>query len=543
MATSPAPSVLAAYVAGEARAFFPDHFRDPAARARITARAARPLAPEVARALRAQNAAYAPSEARDANLARLERGAAAVVTGQQVGLFLGPLYTLYKAASAIAISRALERESGVPVAPVFWLQTEDHDLPEVASCAVPRDGQPPLVLAVPASSEARVSLAHCVLPGEVGACTAALRAELERLPHAAEHLARVERAYRPGARWGEAFGRLLAELFAPEGLIVIDPRDARLAAQTRAVHERALREADAIAALLLERAAALRAAGFEPQVHVRAGAPLCFFHAPGSDGDRRRLLACERGFREAARGEGAPEHAREHGLAELLDALGRDPLRFSTSALLRPIVQDTLLPTAAYVGGPGEIAYFAQLSPLYAAFDVAMPLIVPRARFRVIEAKIGRALERLGLTADEALRDPEELAAALAERTAAVTPAQLEAELRARFDAALDGALERLGALAEALEPARDKTRAAVHAAAGKLAEKHKAALARQNDAARRDIERVQLALAPLGEPQERVHGFSYYAARYGERAFAENVLRALETTDVFDPNLRDLRP
>jgi bacillithiol biosynthesis cysteine-adding enzyme BshC len=531
--------VFSAYVAGDAEQFFASHYADKAARARATQRAVRPLAAQALSALRAQNARYAPSPAREAHLDALQRGAAAVVTGQQVGLFLGPLYTLYKAASAIAVSRALARESGQPVVPVFWLQTEDHDLPEVASCFVPRDGQAPLELAVPASKGARVSLAHCELPSEVAASTAALRAELERLPHAAEHLARIERAYRPGAKWGEAFAHVVAELFAPEGLVLIDPRDPALAPVTAGVHARALQKAGAIASALEQHCERLRAAGFEPQVHVRPGAPLNFFHAGGAHDVRSRLTPCDRGYRRAHGGDAEAEHT----LSDLLDTLARDPLCFSTSALLRPILQDTLLPTAAYVGGPGEIAYFAQLAPLYEAFELPMPLIVPRARFRVIESKMQRVLERLELSADDTASDAASLAAAHASRGAAFTPAQLEATLHARFDEALESALAQTGALREQLKAAHDKTRAAVHHAASKLADKHKSALGHQNEAVLRDIERAQRALQPNGEPQERVYGFSYYAARYGERSFIESIMRALEASDAFDPSLRDLHP
>ena len=135
--------LLRAYLQGEVRALHPDDEPGaapfaPAALARAVARARRPIAPEVHAVLAAQNARLAPSPARDAHLEALRRGAAAVVTGQQVGLFLGPLYTLYKAASAVVLARALAERMQTPVVPVFWLQTEDHDLPEIASVAVDR---------------------------------------------------------------------------------------------------------------------------------------------------------------------------------------------------------------------------------------------------------------------------------------------------------------------------------------------------------------------------------------------------------------------
>lgn len=497
--------------------------------------ATRPLVPEVAFALRAQNTGLPPSPARDANLAALEAGAAAVVTGQQVGLFLGPLYTLYKAATAIAVSRALARETGKPVVPIFWLQTEDHDLPEIATCAVPRDGQEPLVLSIPCDANARISIAHETLPEEVSDCVRALSAELERLPYAALHLERIARAYRPGATWSAAFAQLLSELFAPEGLVVIDPRDPKLAQQAIAVHRKALRDAPHLARELCTRADALKTAGYSPQVHVRVDSPLCFFHTEQARGPRHRLAPCARGY--AAIGTSS-----EHSIAELLALLEREPLRFSSSALLRPIVQDTLLPTAAYVGGPSEVEYFAQLEPLYAAFGVTMPLIVPRARFRVLEEKTVRLLERLSLRADDAARSEDTLLTQLAAQDSAHSSSeQLERELTTRLHAAIDDALAQTsGPVRAVLKSAEEKTKNLVQTAAGKLAEKHRHALAHQDEARVRDVRRLQCALFPGGSPQERVVGFSYFAARYGERSFIEKVLAAIEP---FEPAQKDLHP
>jgi bacillithiol biosynthesis cysteine-adding enzyme BshC len=527
-----------AYLAGGAGAFLPEHFGDPAARARSVSRAARPLDARVLTVLREQNAQHGSSSPRcHENLSALQRGAAVVVTGQQVGLFLGPLYTLYKAASAIALARTLARETGTPVVPLFWLQTEDHDLAEIASCALPRDGAAPRMLSVPVEASSRVSIAHACLPEAVSESVAALREELGRLPFAAEHLDRIARAYRPGATWSAAFAEVLQGLFADEGLLVIDPRDARLAACITPVHRRALEHAEPIARALVERCAALTAAGYTPQVHVRAGAPLCFVHAGGAAAARHRLVPCARGYALA----GAEAEPSDRSLPELLELLEREPLCFSSSALLRPIVQDTLLPTAAYVGGPAEVDYFAQLAPLYAAFERAMPLVVPRARFRVVEDKTRRALDRLGMSADDAAAPEAELLARLASSDpSGVAPDAIEQTLRARFDAAIDEALGNAEAPAEALRAARDKTQAATHAAAGKLVEKIRNARLHRDEARVREVQRVRHALHPLGEPQERVVGLSYFAARYGERAFVAAVLGAL---DPLDPRPKDLTP
>ena len=356
-------------------------------------RAARPLAAAVADALAAQNARLASSAARAAHLAALRHGAAAVVTGQQVGLFLGPLFTIYKAASAVCVARALAAESGQPVAPVFWLQTEDHDLPEVAVCHVPRAGAPPLALRLPEPpSEQRVSVAHRRLPAEVGACLEQLGDAIGARPRAADHLARLARHYRPDASWSLAFAGVLAELFCEEGLVLVDPRDPALATAAAPVHERALDAAGPLAAALAARSEALAAAGFTAPVYVRAGAPLSFFHPRGATGPRYRLAPAAGAYAEV-HGDGV------HTLGALRAALADDPLCFSTSALLRPILQDFLLPTAAYVAGPGEVAYFAQLAPLYEAYGLPVPVVVPRARFRLLDDGARHTLDQLGLQA------------------------------------------------------------------------------------------------------------------------------------------------
>lgn len=479
----------------------------------------RPLAPAVAAALEAQNARLAPSPARDAHLAALRAGAAAVVTGQQVGLFLGPLFTVYKAASAIRLARALAAESGRPVVPVFWLQTEDHDLPEIAVCHVP-DADGPRALAVPAAAHERVSIAHRLLPADVSDCLAALGATLGGLPHAAPHLDRLARHYRPGRGWGAAFAGLLGELFAADGLVLLDPRDAALAAAAAPLHRRALLDADAIAAALTERHAALTRAGFAPPVHVRPGAPLAFFHPQGAAGPRYRLTPAGDGFALV----GGDAHVSR---AHLLAALEAAPLSFSSSALLRPLVQDALLPTAAYVGGPAEVAYFAQLAPLYASLELDMPLVVPRARLRVVDARSARLLARLHLTPADAARPEAELLAACA-ATAPAAAAGLAVRLLAPFETALDAVRGEIEPLGPGVHAAVDKTRANVAAAVRKLAGKVEQAHLHADADMVAALRRVRQMLWPNDAPQERVYGLAYFAARVGEEAFLARVLEAV---------------
>ena len=512
-----AAGIFEAYVAGRAAAFFPSHFASRDDRRRAVERAARPLAREVADALEAQNASLTPSAARRAQLVALRRGAAAVVTGQQMGLFLGPLFTIYKAATAIRAARALSAESGQPVVPVFWLQNEDHDLPEIATCHLP-GAYGPLALQVPGSPADRVPVAHRALPDDLTTCLATLGVRLAHLRHAGAHIDRLAQHYRPGRSWSDAFAGVLAGLF--EDLVLLDPRDPAIATAAAPVHRRAIAEAEPIADALVARGRRLEDAGFAPTVHVRPGAPLSFFHPDGAQGPRYRLRPAGDGYALVGRDE-------HHTSDELLAALAAEPLRFSNSALLRPILQDTLLPTAAYVGGPAEVAYFAQLPPLYAAYDLAMPLIVPRVRLRVVEGRTARLLARLGLSPEEACRaDAERLAAARADPA---DSAALERRVRAPFAAALDAVRAEMEPLPAGVGVAFDKTRSTVEEALAKLGGKIELARLHASQETVTAVRHVRDMLWPNDTPQERLYGLAYFAARYGERAFLERVLDAAE--------------
>jgi bacillithiol biosynthesis cysteine-adding enzyme BshC len=502
------------------------------ARARAVARAARPLAPEVHRVLVAQNAGLPPSAARDAHLEALGRGAAAVVTGQQVGLFLGPLYTIYKAASAVVVARALAAETGTPVVPMFWLQTEDHDLAEIASCGVPGAATCEMITA-PIEADNRISIAHRLLPAEIAGCLDQLAEALGDGSLAQAHLDRLRRHYRAGVPWAAAFAGVLAELFAPEGLVMIDPRDAALAAAAVPVHAHALDQAAPIAAAMIAHGAELERAGQRTPVHVRPGAPLSFFHPGGALGPRVRLEPAGGGaFAEVGGG-------RVHELGALLAALHDDPRRFSTSALLRPIVQDTLLPTAAYVGGPAEVAYFAQLAPLYRAFDRTPPLVMARARFRITDARTRKLLARLGLSVGDAERpEPELLARLRAPGHDRVDPAEVARRLLDPFVAAHGELAAALADTGPEIARALARTRGSVERSVAKLAAKVERVRLYADAEHVAAVRRLRALLAPDGAPQERRLGLAGLAARIGDRTVIECVLAAI---DPFDSSLQEL--
>lgn len=510
--------------------FRPLDERDWEAAARLAA--GRRRAPALRDELRRQSDALPPSPARDRALDALGRdGATVVVTGQQVGLFLGPLYTLHKAATAVARAGWISSVTGNPCIPLFWIQTEDHDWEEIRKAEVlGPSGRVSFEMPPGPEALARVSLAQRVLPPEVDGLVAGLGQALEPLPHGPEVAAAVARHYRSGRTPGAAFAGLLAELFAEEGLLILDPRTPAMARLAAPVLRRAIEDHEAIAAALAERGRELAARGFAEQVHTRPEASLAFFHPRGPAGPRYRLV------REGA-GFSTPDGSVS--VAELLSRLDADPLWFSTSALLRPLVQDTLLPTAAYLGGPAECSYFAQLSPVYDRFGLTPPMIAPRARLRLVDGPARRQLARLGLRPEDLDRPRAELLASVAERPGEMPPAEV---LRERLLGGLTRQLDALAPLLVGLDPALERnvrrTRETAAFAVDRLVSAaERAALSRDRVAVER-LDRLLDALRPGGRPQERVDAFPALAARTGPALL---VAALVEAARPLSPDVRSV--
>ena len=471
------------------------------------------------------------SEAQRVHREALARaGSTCVVTGQQAGLFGGPLYTVHKAAAAIVNARALEQETGIPCVPVFWLQDEDHDFAEIASAHVlGADDRVATFTVEEAPGDADRSIFARTLGPSVVDALEGLRDHLGDLPHAGGVLERLSQAYTPERSPSAAFAELVHDLFADHGLLVVDP--AALPGPAEAFHLRAFEAAEAWSAVLEARSRALDQAGFRVQIHVRPAAPLSFVHPEGREGPRYRVEPTDE-----------PGQLRLCGTPRTLPADRAASGPFSTSALLRPLLQDTWLPTAAYVGGPGEIAYFAQLPPLYEAAGVPMPLIVPRASFRVVDTVSRRLLGQLGLS-PEALTQPSDallakVAAALP--SGAPSPEQLEASLVQAVTEVLQGFQGPAGELDPGLAKSVRKTMSTMNGAATKLVERYRRTLSRHDEVTMDRLTRVQHRLAPHGAPAERVHSWPSVAARYGVAGYVQRVLDAVVP---FDGTLRDLDP
>ena len=319
----------------------------------------------------------------------------------------------------------------------------------------------------------------------------------------------------------------MTRLFAPHGLLIVDPTHPAMIAAAEPIHRRALADAQPIAAALTARAQALRDAGYTVQVHVRPGAPLSFVHPDGQAGPRYRVEPIQGAYRVC-------------GTARTLTAAAVERGPFSTSALLRPILQDSLLPTVGYVGGPGEIAYFAQLPPLYAHFGLPTPLVIPRARFRIIDAKSIRLLGQLDLDADDLAKPRDALMAHLGSASEGrLSPADLEAALLAPIQAAF-AEFAPHATFDTGLRKATHKTERTLVDVSRRLVDRYRRTLGRTDTVALRRLDRVMARLQPEGAPQERVLCWPGHAAQYGIEGFVEQVMAAVVP---FDGGLMDLRP
>jgi bacillithiol biosynthesis cysteine-adding enzyme BshC len=337
---------------------------------------------DVVEVLRKQNAAFGGDSETNRNLDRLENGALAVVTGQQVGLLGGPAFSVYKALTAIRLAKELTA-NGTNAVPVFWLATEDHDLAEVDHCFFgARKGLERFDLSNPGAEGRRVG--EISLGESIREIASRAGAMLEGA--AAEDVAKwIAESYRPEETFGTSFAKLMTRILAGRGLVFLDPLSPELHRLSAPTMLRALKEHEILAKELVERSAALERAGFHAQVKVAENSTLVFRIV---DGRRVPVRPKNGGFIAGN---------IQESFEDTWKSLETHPEQFSANALLRPVIQDTLLPTIAYIGGPAEIAYHAQTSLVYKRLLGRAPAILPRAAFTLMTTHVANLLKKYSL--------------------------------------------------------------------------------------------------------------------------------------------------
>jgi bacillithiol biosynthesis cysteine-adding enzyme BshC len=461
---------------------------------------------ELADILERQNRAFGCAEPTLANIGKLrDPGTFAVVTGQQVGLFSGPAFTLFKALSTVRLARSLS-EQGLPSVPVFWLATQDHDLAEVAEAAtfdeeynrIPlRDsGDRP-------SAKSPVGLVRHT--AEITTALDQLEAVLPAGEPRIKLLQDLRECYEPGSTWGQSFAKFMTRLFGRFGVILIDPLDESVNRLSTGIYERVLDSTPQLRTQLLERSRTIVSRGYHAQVHVGEDSTLVF---ASRNGDRVPL--------QERHGKWSIDGAENVSLAALRSSLVEHPLDFSPNALLRPLVQDTLLPTLAYVAGPSELAYLGQSQVLYQAFERPQPVLFPRAAFTLVDARTERLMEKYKLSVADVWQGEEHLG----NKIAAVGLAEGWSERFDQGERNLDELLERLHQDIEKLDPTllatlehtKEKMKYQMERLRGKIS---RAALGR-SDLLARHAQALQRFLMPHKDLQERRVSGVYFLGRSG---------------------------
>lgn len=453
---------------------------------------------------RQQQRRGAAPEAQAALRRLADPSAVVVVTGQQAGLFGGPLYTLLKAVTALQLASRLTAQYGVPGVAVFWIDGEDHDWEEVAGVRVLdanlhlRDVQlpgPPGAGSLPVAS--------LVLDAAAQTAVDDLAAMLPATEFTGTLLTRLRTSYSPGTRMADAFGRWLEGVLGEHGLVVYDSSDPATKPLVREVFAREVSYPGRTAELAAEAGRRLTALGYHAQVEPHLDSLALF-----SLGDGRVAIH----FDESGFAIGS----ERTDLAALLEQVRRTPEGFSPNVLLRPIVQDALFPTVAYVAGPNELAYLGQLKTVYDHFGVPMPLMCPRASATLLEPAADRFVRRYGIPLD-ALQAQDE--SALNHLLEAQLPPSVERALH-EATGEVEARMQALVAAVPAIDPTLEGAARSVlgrmrHDLQG-LHTKIIHAAKKRDETLRRQFTRAQAQAFPGGHPQERTVGFVSFLNRYG---------------------------
>lgn len=472
--------------------FFPNHFSDLEA----LADAARELKfPESRRAEIV--AALEPQNNGSAALAKLSQpGTVAVVTGQQAGLLSGPIYTVFKALTAIKLANELNSR-GVSAVPVFWLATEDHDLAEVDHAFVYDQNASPSRVAVKSACLQNIPVGNVVLEEFP---LSSLEQGLGDLPFAAEALALVERHYCSRTTFGQAFFGFTKELLRDFDLIYLDPLQPKVREVAAPFLCEAASRVSELTGALRDRNRELEAAGYHAQVHVDSTASLLFLL---EDGRRTPLKFRDQAFL-----------AKDRSYTQTdLASVGR---QISPNALLRPVMQDFLLPTVSYVAGPAEIAYFAQSEVLYKRLLGRMPTIYPRNSFTLLDDRAEKLLGRYELRVEAFLDSPDQVRAIVANK---MVPTDLRSDLtglRSQLTTALGEVRDKLLKFDPTLAAATDKSLAKIRYQVDKISAKTARETMRRDEHATANADYLINLIYPQRHLQERYYSVVPMLAKYG---------------------------
>jgi bacillithiol biosynthesis cysteine-adding enzyme BshC len=460
-------------------------------------------------ALAAMNRRWGAGEETLKNIELLrETDCIAVVSGQQAGLFTGPLYTIYKALSAVKLAGCLQQRNTKAV-PVFWIAAEDHDFAEVAKAElIGRDCQLKNVAVSADMHREAQPVGHVKLDESINTVVNELFELLPASEFAADMKALVRSAWQPGRGFVDSFATMMTALLGRYGLIFLDPLDPQLKQLAAPLYSEAARRAPEIAMALEQRSAELERAGYHAQVLATANSFPLFLHDEA--GARHAVVRVESGKYRT-------KDVEQEYTAEELAALALEkPERFSPNVTLRAVVQDYLLPTIAYYGGAAEIAYFAQTAEVYRVLERPATPILPRSSLTMIERHTGRVLERYDLTLADFLEGLEPVIKRVVEEHLAADSAKVFADTEQNVNHELDRLRQELSAIDPTLASALETGRKKINYQLDGLKQRFVRAQMTRDEAAHRQLQRAFDQLYPNKDLQERHINITSLLARHG---------------------------
>jgi len=472
-------------------------------------------------ALDRMNRGWGATEKTLANIRQLrEADCIAVVSGQQAGLFAGPLYTIYKALSAVKLAECMAQR-GIKSVPVFWIATEDHDFPEVAKAEIINRDCALSNVSVPAEVHPDgLPVGRVPLDESIETSVQSLLAALPKTEFSEDLEKLLRTAYQPGRKFGDAFAQVMTALIGQKGLILLDPLDSQLKQAAAPLYAEAARRAHEIAIAIVDRSRELEAAGYHAQVAPSENSFPLFWH--DDNGARHALIRNENSKYQAKSANQKPDRQggldgnQEYSAEDLAEWAQREPDRFSPNVTLRAVVQDFLLPTVAYYGGAAEIAYFAQTAEVYRILDRPATPILPRASMTLVERHTWRSLERYGIRLVDFFGGVDHVLARVVKEYLGKETSEAFDHTTQSFNNELDDLQEQLRRVDPTLAEALEKGRRKINYQIDGLRTRFNRAQVGRDEAVQRQIERAFDLLYPGKTLQERRINITSLLARHG---------------------------
>ena len=468
---------------------------------------------------------FNPSDKTRENISSLkDKNTLAVVTGQQLGIIGGPLYTFYKIMTAIKLSSYLtERYDDYKFVPVFWLEGDDHDFNEVRELNLVNDNNEVVKVAYGEEvleDENKGSVGNLVFNDMLNSFYEDLEKNIRTTEFTPALLEKIKSFYASGKTFMQSFKELIFWMFDEYGLVVFDPQDKRLKEHLKPVFKKEITDFRQHTEKLVNISAQLEEV-YHAQVKIR---PVNLFYS--NEEGRFLIEPVENEFRLRRK-------RKRFSYEELIDLIDKEPECFSPNVLLRPICQDYILPTAFYVGGPSEISYFAQVTPLYDFYNIEAPILYPRSSATIIEKNISTIIEKYDIDLAELFMDPEKLKQKVIDSISKVSVEETFGNASNEIEIIFDQLKEKLFEFDKTISDTSSKYKQKIFHHLNELKDKASEAQKRKHEITLRQIDKISSSVFPNSNLQEREINFIYFANKYSvdiiKRIFEELTINKFE--------------